>query len=134
MSKQYAKALPVDRSGNVMTNFPPVGPALATTTRENASASSVTSLDSNATTIELVAIGAGAGLKWATTQATSVITIAGTANFDHFVPSGTKGQFVVPQNSIGMGGSVVGLNALNGLFPAVATITSANGSVMLTQY
>lgn len=119
-----------------MTGFPVVASAIGSTTREAILASSVTSLSPLTTTIEIAAIGASAAIKWASNQATSVITAAGTANFDNIVPVGTVRQFVVPKSTQGAMGSVVGIGTVEGLFPGIATmgIGAAVGSVLLTQY
>lgn len=133
MSVNYAKQLPVDRNDAVMQNSPPPFPAIATTARDNATASSVTSLNANTTTLEITAVTTGAGIKWATDQATSVITAAGTANFDNFLPAGTTKLFVIPRKTAGIS-SIVGLNTQNGLYSNIATKSVGVGSVLVVQY
>lgn len=130
----YAKEIPVDRFSNPMQAYPPAASAIGTTTRENGAVSSVTSFQPNTTVIEVAAIGAGAAIRWATNQASSVVTAAGTANFDHVVTAGTVRPFVVPRTIQGNTTSVVGLGAQNGLFNGVGTISLGVGSVLLTQY
>lgn len=141
MSTQYAKPIPFDRNGIPLVDYPPAASAIGTTVRENASASSVTSLTANTTAIEVGAIGTGAAIRWAVNQATSVITAAGTANFDNFVPVNTVRKFVVPRrvqaipNYQNAGApSIVGLNTAEGLFANIATISAGIGSVLLTEY
>lgn len=117
-----------------MTDSPPPYLALATLHRDNASASSVTSFNANTTVIEVSAVTTGAGIRWAANQATSVITLAGTANFDNFVIAGSTRLLVVPRRIQGNSSSVVGLNAQEGLYENIATISAGIGSVLLTQY
>ncbi len=133
MSVNYAKQLPIDRNGVPMVNSPPPFQALATTARDNASASSVTSFNDNTTTLEVSAVTTGVGIKWAANQATSVITEAGTANFDNYVAAGRTRIFAIPRTAQGVP-SIVGLNTREGLFAAIATKSSGIGSVLLTQY
>lgn len=110
-------------------------PALVTRTSENATASSVVTLSDNTTMIELAAVGGTAVLKWIQTSDTtaSVISEAGTANYDHVIPSGQVRRFVVPQESIGTS-SIVGANKQNGLYNRVAYKTVGVASVMTTEY
>jgi len=129
----YAKPLPNDRDGAKMTAFPPNYAALATTARDNASASSVTTFTDSTTVVEVTAVTTGAGIKWATNQATSVITAAGTANFDNYVPAGTTRLFVVPRQNQGVA-SIVGLNKQEGLYNLLAAKSSGIGSVLVTEY
>lgn len=129
----YAKPQPIDRQGVPMFNSPPAFPAIATTARDNASTSSVTAFDDNTTTIAVTAVTTGAGVRWGNDQATSVITAAGTANFDYYVNAGETVRFAVPRFKAGVA-SVVGLNTREGLYTGVATKSSGVGSVLLTQY
>jgi len=141
----YAKNLPVDRNFVPMQAYPPAASSLGTTARDNASTSSVTVLSANTTTIEVAAVTTGAVVKWVAdptlNASSSVISAAGTANFDHFVQAGTVRQFVVPRltqaipntNAVGSP-SVVGLNTAEGLFANLATKSVGVGSVLLTEY
>ena len=131
--KNYAKPLPIDREGTKMLSSPSDALALATLARDNASASSVTSFNDNTTVVEVTAVGTGAAIKWAANQATSVVTAAGTANFDNYVAVDTTRLLVIPRQSIGTS-SIVGLNIQAGLYNAVATKSSGVGSVLLNQY
>lgn len=132
--ENYARKLPKDNTGAVMTEFAHPFVAYSTTARDNATVSSVTALGNLTTTVEVAAVGVGAGVKWATNQATSVITAAGTANFDNFVPAGTVRRFVVPRQTQAISPSVAGINVEEGLYAAVATKSAGIGSVLLTQY
>lgn len=147
MSANYSAAIPVDRNQNVKTGYPPPKVALASTHRENASTSSILLLTHDTTEINVVAIGtpsfmAVAG-KWisqanlnASVAATSVITAAGSANFDFIVPGGTTYSFVVPVSTNPQtAGSIQGVNRDQGLFPAVAFKTTfGNGSVLTAEF
>ncbi len=133
MSVGYAKALPIDERGGLMHNSPPAFPTIATTVRENGSTSSVTALNDNTTIVEVTAVGAGAGIKWATNQATSVVTAASGASFDNFVAAGTTRLLIVPRSSQAVA-SIAGKNVQEGLYPAIATKTNPVGSVLLTEY
>lgn len=138
--ENYARKLAKDRTDAPMQEYALPFPALATTNRENAAASSVTSLNANCTAVEVAAVGGNAAIRWSmATATTSVITIAGTANFDNYIPSGTLRRFVVPRqaqaipNYSGINSpSVVGLNLQEGLYTGIATIGAA--SVLVTQY
>lgn len=136
--RDYATPLPVDRNGNSMYNSPPPVLKIATSARDNASASSVTSLNANTTELQITAVTTGAGIAWATNQATSVITAGGTANFDLFIPEGQSMIVVVPRRVQGNSSSVAGLGVLEGLYSGttggIATKSSGVGSVLLVEY
>jgi len=141
MSMTYARPIPVDRNGNLMDGFPPSASAIGVTARDNASTSSVTALTANTTVLEVSAVTTGAVIKWATGQATSVISAGGTANFDNFIPANTTRLFVVPRATIGLPNmnnqgtpSIVGLNTSEGLFANVATKSVGVGSVLVAQF
>lgn len=135
--ENYAKKIPQDRTGTPMQTWPVPFPALISTTVENNSASSVTSLNPNTTVIEISAVTAPVALKWSSaTVTTSVITAFGTSNFDNIIQAGVTRQFVVPRNTAAIApGSVVGLNVQEGLYTGVALKTAGTvGSILLTQY
>lgn len=141
MAVNYSKPIPKDRNDTPLQEYPPAASSLGTVVRENANVSSVTALTANTTTIEVAAVSTGAVIRWAVNQASSVISDAGTANFDNVIPAGTYRKFVVPrttqalQNYNNQGTpSIVGLNVGEGLFGAVATKSLGVGSVLLTQY
>ena len=146
MSQTYAKPIPVDRNGTALQEYPPVASAIAVLARDNATTSSVTTLSPNTTVVEVAAVTAGAVVKWASSnvgsvQGVSVISAAGTANFDHFIPAGTYRKFVVPRLTAGIPNtnnqgspSMVGLNVSEGLFGHIATKSTGVGSVLLTEY
>lgn len=148
MGLDYAKPLARDRSGNGLQEYPAACSAIGVTVTENAAASSVMNLTANTTTIEVAAVNNAAFIRWTTKTFTnasgSVISAAGTANFDHVIPKDTYRRFVVPrltqaipnwsESSTGGAPSIVGLNTAEGLFNAVATKSAGNGSVLLTEY
>lgn len=143
--ENYAKKLPSDRTDTPLQEFAVPFPALATLHRENATTSSVTNLNANTTSIEVTAATLGAAIRWVMqsndTATSSVITAAGTAAFDNFIPAGVTRRFVVPRNSAAIPNysgiqnpSVVGLNTSEGLYNGVATKSVGVGSVLVTQY
>ena len=137
---------PFGKTGEVKIGYSPAKVALATTMKENAAASSILLLTHNTTELEITAttgstIGiAGKWLSQATVDSsvagTSVITAAGTANFDFVVPNGTFRRVVVPiATNVQTDGSVMGVNRKFGLYPAVAFKTFVGtGSVMTMQF
>ncbi len=133
---RYANAIPNDVTGNPIQGAGMLIPAIVSTVSENATASSVITLNDNTTDLEVGAVGASAFVKWIsrTDTTASVISAAGTANYDVFVPSGTVRRLVIPRETIGAGASVVGANIQNGLYNRVAYKTGGIGSVLTTQY
>lgn len=119
---------------------PPAVAAIATNMREAGAVSSILVLNQNTTAIEVTATGGDAYIKWLTqatvdssVAGTSIISAAGTANFDHAIPNGLVRRFVVPIATIPNSyTSVQGANRLNGLYPNVAYKGIA--SVAVTQY
>lgn len=144
MSNSYAEMLPKDKSGTTMQEYPAPVKAVAVTSSENATASSVITLSQNTTAIEIAATGGTAAFRWvpasetaAVAPAGSVITAAGTANFDHIITAGTVRRFVVPIDVFNSRGntSVQGINVQEGLFRRIAYMNAgALGSVMTTEY
>jgi hypothetical protein len=110
-------------------------PAIVSTASENATASSVITVNDNTTDLEVAAVGATGFVKWIsrTDTTASVIASAGTANFDVIIPAGTVRRLVIPRESMGTA-SVVGANVQNGLYNRVAYKTAGIGSILATQY
>lgn len=140
MSLQYAAPIPVDASGQSMQEYPNNEKANTVLASDNATASSVITLNDNTTVIEVAATGGAAAIRWvpptetaAVAPAASVITAAGTANFDHIVPSNTQRRFVVPVYQLGTS-SVVGANVKNGLYSRVAVKSVGVSSVATMQF
>lgn len=137
--QNYARILAKDKSDNHMQDFSVPFPAVRSSSIENATTSSVTALSSITTVLEIGAVTQGAAIKWTTqanlTATSSVITVAGTANFDNFIPAGTVRKFVVPRNTQSLSNaSISGINVQEGLYNAVAIKTTGIGSVLLTEY
>lgn len=139
MSKNYAVPLPTDGLMNTMQNYPAPLVAKAQYTRENASASSVVSLNANTTTIEIAAFGNGAAMKWITTGDTQASVFSSTigANYDHILVTGEKYRFVVPIETYPTASVLAtqaGANLRNGLYQRVAFKSFGAGSVMLSEF
>lgn len=142
MSDTYSPALPLGKRGEVKTNYPPAKAALAASTKENASASSILLLSHDTTEIEVAAAGQNIVGKWLTqavvdssVAGTSVISDAGSENYDLMVGKETVRRFVVPIATFSNMGSVQGVNRAEGLYPAIAFKTFAgNGSVLTLQF
>lgn len=136
MARNYANGIPVDENGNLMQGLPPPVVSRATTIMAT-SISSIMSFDNNSTDIEVAAPNAAVAIKWITTGNTnpSVLVAAGTANFDHVIPSGGYRKFVIPRETQGIAGPALA-NSVHGLFQRLAAIplTSAVSSVLVTEY
>lgn len=111
-------------------------PAIVTTLSENATASSVITVNDNTTDLEVAAVGATGFIKWIGRSDTtaSVVSSVGGANWDVVIPSGTLRRLVIPRETGGAGASVVGANVSNGLYNRVAWKTGGPGSILATQY
>lgn len=141
MSVDYSQRLPKDRTGAVMTDSFPPFPSNAVNLRENASASSVWSLNANTTAVLVTTIGTGAAIKWAGNQNASVFASALGASYDATLSPNSTRLFVVPRSVMGLPNvsgiqnpSIVGLNTSEGLYPGIAVRTLGVGSVLLTEY
>ena len=144
--RNYSPPLPRGKDDDTKQAYVPPKVALASAHKENASASSILLLTHDTTEIHVVAIGnpsfMGVAGKWlsqanvdASVAGTSVITAAGTANFDFVVTGGVISRFVVPVATNPQTGSVQGVNRELGLYPAVAFKTIVgNGSVLTMQF
>lgn len=124
----------------MITNATVTAKALVTTVSENATVSSVVTLNDNCTDLEVAAVGAPVFYRWVprsetagVAPAASVIIAAGTANFDAVIPSGAVRRLVVPIETIGTS-SIVGANIANGLYNRIAYRTFGAASVLATQY
>ena len=134
---------PQGKLGEAKVGYAPAKVALDRQNDENALASSILLLTHDTTELEVVAIGQAAAGKWlsqatvdSSVAGTSVITAAGTANFDFVVPSGEFRRVVVPiATNVQTDGSVMGVNRKFGLYPAVAFKTLVGtGSVLTAQF
>jgi hypothetical protein len=143
MTDAYSPQLPLDKRGTPKQGvYFPAKAALASSNKENASASSILLLTHDTTELEVTAAGQNVAGKWLTqatvdssVAGTSVLTAAATANFDFMIPNNTMRRFVVPIATIANSASIQGVNRANGLYPAVAFVTFAgNGSVLTSQF
>lgn len=136
----YAKPLARGKDGTEFQGPPPPYVALVRNVSENAIASSVFTVSSVTTAIEVAAVGQAVLVKWITTSDTtaSVIGVAGgTANFDHVVASGTVRRFIIPVERTPSNdpvGSVQGVNLQLGLYQRVAIKSTGIGSILATEY
>ncbi len=133
------KPLAHDSMGTDLQEFAVPYPAIGVNNSENNTASSLITLTDNTTSIEVHAVGGAATIRWVTASTvsglgnTSVISIAGTANFDGMIPANYFRRFPVPQATIGVN-SIVGLNKQSGLYNAVAVKSVGIGSVATLQF
>ena len=143
MSVNPYPQIPISRTGTDMQNWAVHASVKARYASENASASSVITLTPDTTALEIIAIGAlptAGAMRWVyssdgTTAATSVITAAGTANFDHVIPNNTVVKLAVPIESLYQApSSMVGANVQNGLFRRVAIKAIGVASVLVTEF
>lgn len=147
MSSNYSPGMPVDKYGNPKFNYVPAKVALATTDKENASVSSILLLTHDTTEVEVAVVGSIAGSLGATiagkflsgptidssVAGTSVITVAGSANFDFIVQAGTTRRFVIPIATFkGTSGSIQGVNRELGLYQGIAYKTLTGVASVLT--
>lgn len=135
----YAKSMARDKGGEAIQSAPAPFTAITRYGAENASASSVLTVSSVTTALEIVAIGAPAVMRWVTTSDTqaSVVSAVATANFDHVIPSGTMRRFVIPYERTPSNnplGSVQGVNLELGLYQRVAIKSIGAASVLTTEY
>lgn len=135
----YAKSLARGTDSTEFQNSPPPYVAIVRTGSENSSASSVLTVSSITTALEIAAVGGPAVIKWIATTDTqaSVVSAAATANFDHVIPTGTFRRFVIPQErtpSNNPTGSVQGVNLEKGLYQRYAIKSIGVASVLTTEY
>lgn len=132
---RYATPVPNDSAGNDIQGAAIPQPAIVTITSENATASSVITLNDNTTDLEIAAVAVTGFVKWIGRSDTtaSVIAAAGTANYDVVIPANTVRRLVVPRETMGTS-SIVGANIANGLYNRVAYKTAGIGSILTTQY
>lgn len=126
MSNNYARRQPIDEASNIIQNVPTPFPARVTWNISNATTSSVISLNPNTTRMEIGAVsGQGIVIKWIpttdTTQASVIASGLSLANFDNFIPAGTRREFVVPRETQGTPiNPNVQLGSIFGLYQRIA--------------
>lgn len=133
---RYSKGIPNDKAGNPLTENQVPYKALVSIVSENATASSVITLNDNTTDLEIVAVGSPVFISWVSrsdTNASVVSSVGGQANFDNVIPAGTVRKFVVPIERQ-VAASIVGANIANGLYNRIAYKSGGIGSVLTTQY
>lgn len=135
----YAKGLPHGKDGTEFQNSPPPFTAITRYGSENGTASSVISVSSVTTAIEIAAVGSPVLMRWVATSDTqaSVTGAVAAPNFDHVIPTGTMRRFVIPQErtpSNDPAGSVQGVNLQMGLYQRVAVKTIGAASVLTSEY
>lgn len=135
MSTNQTRELPRDKNGNIIQEAPPSYTALQRFSEENASVSSVITLNPNTTHVELAAINSAVVAKWIslTDTTASVISAEGTANYDVIVPSGMVRHLIPPIETIGTS-SIAGLNIQGGLYRRLAYKSVGVGSVLTAEY
>ena len=142
MAQNYAQMTPRDKGSYPRHDLVPAMTAKARTNKENAVTSSILNLTHDTTEIEVAAVNAHVALKWldqatidSSVAGTSVITAAGSGNWDHIVQTDTVRRFVPPISKFVQSGSIQGINRELGIYPAVAYKTFAgNGSVLTAEY
>lgn len=133
------KPLAKDQKENDLQEFALPYVANTTTHSENATASALITFNDNTTSIEVHAVGGAAAIRWVTASTisglgnTSVISAAGTANFDGMIPANYFRRFPIPQATSGVN-SVVGLNKQSGLYNGVAFKSVGVASVATLQF
>lgn len=142
MSTNYARELPRDKSGNELQEYPAPYKANARYSTNNATVSSVITLNDNTTVIEVSAVGQAVAVRWVPVSETaaispfaSVITTSGaTANFDYTVAKDTIRRFVSPIEGVGVA-SIVGIGVQAGTYRRVAIMSAATvSSVLLSEF
>ena len=136
MAINYQRPLPHDSgTSEVLQEFPAPFLAVREIVSENAATSSVITLDDRTTSIEVAAVGSTGFIKWIATTDTqaSIISAAGTADYDHVIPAGTLRRFVVPQERAGIT-SIAGANIANGCYQRIAWKTGGVGSILSSEF
>lgn len=146
MSVNPYPGLPHSRGNDPMQNYVTHASVKAIYASENASASSVITLTQDTTALEIAVIGgtssliAAGAMRWVPSAigfaaGTSVITAAGSANFDHVIPNNQVLKFAVPIEKMYQApSSMAGMNIQNGLYRRVAIKSIGTASILLTEY
>lgn len=136
MSLNYNYRHPKDPgTGEVLQDYNVMRLALQANTSENGVVSSVITFNDSTVELEVTALGFAAALKWIPTTDTqaSVVTAAGTANYDHIIPPNMMRRFVIPPERAGIT-SIAGANIMNGLYNRYAIKSTGIGSVLTSQF
>lgn len=138
MTINYASPLSHSRNGDELQDFGLPAKAIARYFTNNATASSVITLNDNTTTVDIYAAGQSVAIRWVPASETaavspfaSVITAVGaTANFDYVIPQNYYRRFVVPVEGQGTP-SIVGLGVQAGLYRRLAVVSAGTVSSIL---
>lgn len=142
MSQNYAKPLARDVNGNELQEAAVPFKANARYSTNNATVSSVITLNDNSTGVEVAAVGSPVAVRWipatesaAVSPFASVITLSGaTANFDFMVGKDTVRRFISPIEGAGVA-SIVGLGVQAGTYRRLAVMSSAAvSSIMVSEF
>lgn len=142
MAINYAKDQAMDKQGNVMEDYGLPYKALARYASNNATASSVITLNDGTTTVDIYAAGQSVAIRWVPASETasvspfaSVITApGGTANFDYVIPQNYYRRFVVPIEGQGVS-SIVGIGVQAGTYRRLAVISAGTvSSIMVSEF
>lgn len=142
MSQNYAASIPSDKEGHELQEFAAPFKANARYSTNNATVSSVITLNDNSTVVEINAVGQSVAIRWVPVTETaavspfaSVITTSGaTSNFDHIIPANYYRRFVVPVETQGVN-SIVGIGVQAGTYRRVAVISAATvSSIMVAEF
>lgn len=139
MATNYSTPLPHDKGGNAMQEFNVQAKVIAATVSA-AAESSLFSINPNTTTIEVAAPNGAVAIRWipvtetAAAPAGSVITVAGTANFDHIIPAAGLRRFVIPRETQGQTSGQNG--SIHGLYQrfAAKSLTAGVASVLVSEF
>lgn len=119
----YSPQLARDEGSTPIQDQPPPITVKQLTVAAPPAASSVITFSANTTMVEVSTGNTPLAFKWGSA---SVIAAAGTANFDHLIPIGQTKRYTIPHNTMGATSSIVGKNALNGLFTTMAVISASS--------
>lgn len=142
MAQNYAASIPSDKEGHELQEFAAPFKANARYSNNNATVSSVITLNDNTTVVEVSAVGQSVALRWVPASETAAVspfasvitTSGGTANFDHVIPANYFRRFVVPIETIGVN-SIVGIGVQAGTYRRVALVSAATvSSVMVSEF
>lgn len=117
--------------------------AIARYATDNASASSVITLNESTTTVEVAILGGttiSGAIRWVPRTETagvspfaSVIASTAAANFDHAVPGNEYRRFVVPVEQQGINGPASN-SSMFGTYTRIAVKANGPASVLVTEY
>lgn len=138
----YARQIPRDNGGADLIGYPAPIKAVVRWNVENQVASSVISLNSDSSYIEIsTTAGSGAVIRWVPTTETaavapraSVVASGLGANFDHHIQPASTRRFVIPKET--QGAHSGGVGSVNGLYQRLAWINAGLNptSILATEF